>query len=283
MKRFIMIVLLLQSVLASSLHVCIVIHGTWANSETWWQPGGDFFESLKKDAFVFCDDIVAFPWSGRNTSYDRREAAKRLAEVIKLYDQVTIVAHSHGATVGILASRYLAKDYSIYEEEYRFKIANFYALGVPVDQFEGLPDMNVIERFYNLFSFNDQIQPVFGMFERTFTQHDRIANLSVTIDGKGPNHSQLHDPVIGRDLLKIIDYFFDYTVNNFEAFSFWRPGLVEFYSQEYPGYSYDRDREYLLSCDKDMVELLMLALTRSKQSYRNNQQLLEQHYENWDF
>lgn len=279
MKRLVIILLLLQSITVSSLHVCIVVHGTWAKDAQWWRPGGDFFESLKKDALTFCDDVVGFSWSGQNSKHDRRTAAKRLAEVIKQYDQVTIVAHSHGATVGILASRYLSKNYAIYQEQNRFKIAKFYALGVPVDQYDGFPDMNVIGEFYNLFSFNDQVQPVFGMFERTFTQHERIANLSVMLNGKGPTHSQLHDPLIGRDLLKIVDYLFDYMINDFESFSFWRPGLIHFSDDALPSYSYDRDREYLLSCDKDMVELLMLALTRSKQSH-NIEHQVEQHYEN---
>lgn len=271
MKRLLLSLFLLQSAMISSLHVCVVVHGTWAAQETWWRPGGDFFQALYKDATYFCDDVVAFPWSGKNTIQARREAAVRLAKVIEQYDQVTIVAHSHGATVGILASHYLARDFAIYQQKNRFKITKFYALGVPVDMYDGLPEMNVIEQFYNIFSFNDVVQPVFGFFERTFTAHERIANLAITINDKEPTHSELHSPLVARDLLKIADYFFDYAVHGFEHFVYLRPGIVNFYDTDLPHYAYDQDREYLLECDKDMTELLLYALTRNKERYKNMQ------------
>jgi len=46
---------------------CIIIHGTWAKDESWYQPEGDFFKALQSSALELkiVDEIVPFQWSGK--------------------------------------------------------------------------------------------------------------------------------------------------------------------------------------------------------------------------
>ena len=255
----------------SSAHVCIVVHGTWAPQEPWYQPGGDFFQEIACAGEDIFDEVISFTWSGNNNTKDRREAGKELAQLIEQYDLATIVAHSHGATVAILASHYLARNSQVYQSKNRYKIQSLYALGVPVDEYDGLPEMNIVCFFYNIFSFNDSVQPVFGLFDRTFTDHERIANISITIDGVEPNHSELHHPIVGSHLFGIHEKFYNYCIGGFERFVFFRPGIVHFYKDGPPKYELDENRECLLDSDKYMNQLLLYALTRSQENYRQYQ------------
>src|SRR5579859_5447719 len=139
--------------------VVILIPGTWSLGANWHQPGGDFYESLL--ASMSQDSkLVTFTWSGGNRHKDRVLAAQQLVLLVEKYDEVIFVAHSHGTNVGILTSQLLAQKGS------KTKIRLFYALGTPVDAEDYLPNMNVIDYFYNLYSYADIIQPVLGAFTR---------------------------------------------------------------------------------------------------------------------
>jgi hypothetical protein len=108
----------------------IVIHGTFASSARWYQPGGEFFEQVRQSlqpvpltkdkkslneaeadkAVAAKHKIISFSWSGKNKPHDRIEAARKLAELILSYPEdepINIIAHSHGGNVAALASRFL--------------------------------------------------------------------------------------------------------------------------------------------------------------------------------
>ena len=86
---------------------CIIIHGTWAQNETWYRPSGNFFEAVKScnQELCFVDEIVSFSWSGKLGYLAQLQAAQNLAELIDLYDFVILIGHSQGVTVGIIASQ----------------------------------------------------------------------------------------------------------------------------------------------------------------------------------
>lgn len=145
---------------------CIIIHGTWAQNESWYQCGGDFFHEIEisNQYLNLVDEITSFSWSGKLGYPEQIEAAKKLIQKIFIYDSVVLIGHSHGVTVGILASMFIGKFNS--DGKFFQKIKKFYALGVPVDKAtEIYPDMSVIGQFYNLFSFGDIIQSVHGLNE----------------------------------------------------------------------------------------------------------------------
>ena len=145
----------------ASQTVYIIIHGTWGHPFNWQMPGGDFYEELRISAQEYDATTAFLNWSGKNSHEARLEGARRLVSLIKTYapeDSINIVAHSHGGNVGILASQLL--------ENSDYKIDTFFALGTPIHTISYMPNMNVINRLYNLFSFGDMVQTVGGIFKR---------------------------------------------------------------------------------------------------------------------
>ncbi len=257
------ILLFTQSFFATSA-ACIIIHGTWAQDESWYQPEGDFFKAVYQCAqeTKIVDQVVSFSWSGKLSYHFQMEAAYRLQKFIEKYDFVILIAHSHGATVGILASQLMNKN-----AKNIGKIKKMYALGVPVDATNKIyPDMQVIEKFYNLFSFGDFIQPVHGVHERVFAFHERLANISVMLDDLHPSHSQLHNPIIGQELLKIENFFAEKLLGNFENFELPEPGLIKFCKYCVPSYFVQHDQLSLLEVDKQAQWMMTMAFFRNKKS-----------------
>src|SRR5581483_3777983 len=90
-------------------HVYIIIHGTWSLENTWYIPGGDFFDALERKAKEQHDSVVPFCWNGKNSIEDREKAAHNLAKVIDSYAADTLImliGHSHGGTVALLSSQF---------------------------------------------------------------------------------------------------------------------------------------------------------------------------------
>ncbi len=259
--NFCLILLFTQSLFA--LSACIIVHGTWAQDESWYQPHGDFFKAVYRSAqeTKIVDQVVSFAWSGKLSYHFQMEAAQRLQKFIEKYDSIILIAHSHGATVAILASQLMGKN-----SQNIGKIKKLYALGVPVDpSMQIYPDMRVIEKFYNLFSFGDVIQPVHGAHERCFAYHERLANISVMLDDDHPSHGQLHDPMIGKELLKIEDFFADKLLGNFENFVLHEPGLIKFFKYAAPQYFVQHDQQSLLDLDKQAQWMMTMAFFRNQQ------------------
>ena len=87
--------------------------------------------------------------------------------------------------------------------EKKYLIDAAYLLGAPIDENIYSPNMSIIKTLYNLYSSNDFIQPVLGYYHQSLTNYERIINLQITLKGKSPSHSNLHDPAIARWLLSI--------------------------------------------------------------------------------
>jgi hypothetical protein len=242
--------------------VYIVVHGTWASKESWSKPGGNFFNDLAASAHQFNATVISFLWSGKLDNKSRALAGKELAKFIQHYSSDTpicIVAHSHGANVGILASQELAK------LKTGHVIDKFYALAPPVNEVDYLPNMQVINHFYNFFSLQDYVQPVLGIFGRVYSEHPRIANIRVGIEGKQGSHSELHDPIIGRWIPYIHEHLGYHALGNFDQFTFLKPAYVFFFTQEAPYYKDDTNRAALLKYDRELSERLANVLSRSRQ------------------
>lgn len=113
---------------ATSEHVYIIIHGTWATASSWAKPGGDFFTQFAHSVQDSTSTVSSFSWSGGLDNESRRRAGKQLAAYIRTYPATTsfhIIGHSHGANVGILACNELARGSSGHT------INTFYALAAP--------------------------------------------------------------------------------------------------------------------------------------------------------
>lgn len=261
------LLIIFTEVIVYTKSACIIIHGTWACDETWYTPRGDFFKSVARCAqeLQIVDVVIPFSWSGKLSFQDQLQAAKNLIKVIEEFDWVILIGHSHGVTVGIICSRIMGENIS--NIKYFGKIKKFYALGVPVDPACNIyPDMSVIDKFYNLFSFGDYIQPVQDLYDRCFSWHERIANIAVQIRHEHPSHSQLHNPIIGKELLKIEEFFAQRCLGNFQNFSCHHPGMIEFYEHDLPVYFIQHNQKDLLELDKKARWMMTAAMIRNKKS-----------------
>lgn len=84
----------------------MLVHGTWASSAAWYQPGGDFhsfIKGLRPDLYSKAD---FFRWSGSYTDAGRSDGALRLAKWVADHGEsgLDLMGHSHGANVMMLAT-----------------------------------------------------------------------------------------------------------------------------------------------------------------------------------
>ncbi|MBT4594634.1 hypothetical protein HOD08_02030 [bacterium] len=88
------------------------------------------------------------------------------------------------------------------------KIKSVFLLGTPVDSRDYHPDMNVAQHVFALYSKHDIIQPVIGLYDRVYPEHERITNMQVFVEQKNgkqqqPGHLGLHRSFIGTHILSI--------------------------------------------------------------------------------
>lgn len=85
----------------------LLVHGTWAQSYAWWQPGGDFHSYLRglRPGLYAAPD--RFDWSGGYSDAARLIAAEDLREWVARHqmDGLQLFTHSHGGSVSMLASQ----------------------------------------------------------------------------------------------------------------------------------------------------------------------------------
>jgi esterase/lipase len=216
----------------------IIIHGTFASGSQWYRKGGDFFKAISHS---FKDHTVeSFNWSGKTTRDERLQAGEILNEFIKLKynpeDEISIIGHSHGVNVGIVASQLLEKH----------SIKRFYALAPPVSAFDYMPNMERIKKFHNLFSYGDRIQPVLNSFKRVYPDHPRITNTQITINTLCPEHSSLHHPVVGNYLPELDDLLFPN-----------KDCVLHLHTKKKPYVAIDATREKDLEIDRRHLEKLV--------------------------
>ncbi|MBI3669659.1 MAG: hypothetical protein HY237_07770 [Acidobacteria bacterium] len=86
----------------------LLVHGTWARNNSWWQPGGDFhtyvLQNVRSDLYSQQD---RFEWSGGYSDDARALAAHDLwAWVDDRSEQgLDLITHSHGGSVAMLANK----------------------------------------------------------------------------------------------------------------------------------------------------------------------------------
>ncbi len=243
--------------------VCIFIHGTWGIESPWYLPGGDFFETFTESAQHYepCHS-VSLSWSGKNTHQARLLAAHQLVRLIKSYSPKTsfiIIAHSHGANVAFLAS-------SILYEYNNHQIDTIYALGPPINIQKYTPNMAIIKRVVNFFSFNDLVQPVFGLFERLLPPHERMFNVRLLIDEKQPLHCGLYSPTLGKWLPYIHAQITSKKLLFFEEML---PPLLKLSGDAEPQWEPDTKRTLLIREDSQVIRTLT---KRSLQEISTNEE-----------
>jgi hypothetical protein len=85
----------------------MIIHGTWAATSPWWQPGGDFhtyiLNNVRNDLYNKAD---RFGWSGAYSDAARAQAAQDLVAWVNAHNEqgLDLITHSHGGNVSMLAT-----------------------------------------------------------------------------------------------------------------------------------------------------------------------------------
>jgi hypothetical protein len=233
--------------------VFIVIHGTWGSESPWYAADGDFFTSLETTAHKKKAAVVPFCWSGSNSHEARNKAAKNLSKLIESYDvrtKIILIGHSHGGTVALLASQLL----SIH------KISIIYTLGTPINT-SIYPDMNNVGYCYNLFSFEDLVQTVLGLFRREHAAHERIRNIRVILNGIEPDHAQLHHDAMGRWIPHIHCHVMGFEHKHPDRKG--GPGVIKINNTRPPKYTFDGQREELLEKDNQLSRLILNSFRKS--------------------
>ncbi len=243
--------------------IYIIIHGTWAQNATWHKPGGDFFEQLNKVAAGFGGYVQFLIWPGKNSHEAREKGAQQLISLMETFDaqnRFFIIGHSHGGNVAILASQILQKTKS------KYSIYKLFSLATPVNTTHYTPDMSKITYLYHFISYTDMIQPVFGLFEREFPEHERIVNIRTLLEGNEIDHAHIHDPLIAKWLVYMHQDLKLLNASNFERFTFGKPALVNFTSTTFPQYAIDTKREELREIDKYVIETVNNAFRQTDQT-----------------
>jgi pimeloyl-ACP methyl ester carboxylesterase len=89
-------------------HTAMLVHGTFARSYPWWQPGGDFHSylaaSVRPDLYAAAD---RFDWSGGYSDVMRLAGADELRAWVAAHglDGLDLITHSHGGSIAMLASQ----------------------------------------------------------------------------------------------------------------------------------------------------------------------------------
>ena len=88
-------------------NTAVVTHGTFAANGTWYRPGGDFYDALKKKRPDLDLHDRSFRWTGAYSDKARRADAEFLQHWVSDQGLSTpdFFAHSHGGTVAHLATK----------------------------------------------------------------------------------------------------------------------------------------------------------------------------------
>lgn len=188
----------------SSQKIVLLIHGTFAAQEAWYQPGGDFYQALSTAFYDYT--VRSYTWSGKPSYKDRLDAAKKLFNYLTTHfynhHNLILVAHSHGVNVAIQALQECQK------KNIPLSVLYFYTLAPPVDNVLYKPPMQIIKELHNLFSYGDCVQTVQNLFERTFLKNTSynagiITNTHIKINNLYPGHADLHHPLVAFLLPKL--------------------------------------------------------------------------------
>jgi pimeloyl-ACP methyl ester carboxylesterase len=196
-RFFFCIIVLISNCIISKNTTYILIHGTWSRNTTWHQEGGGFYDALYS-AVDEHDSIMSFFWSGALSESARNEAAEMLVSLIEIINDmhIVLVGHSHGGNVAMTVVRWL------YQTMPDKRIQAVVLLGTPQYYRFEIPEN--VDFIYNLFSFGDQIQPVFNVFRREIPESSKTANLALLLENREPDHHLLYHPLIGFYLPQLV-------------------------------------------------------------------------------
>ena len=166
-------------------HTSLLVHGTFARSSAWWQPGGDFHEYLRTE--VRPDLYSAndrFEWSGGWSDAARALGAADLRAWVDAQglEGLDLFTHSHGGSVAMLAS------------QGGLSIGELVMLSCPVHEAEYFPNFARVNRAVSIRVHMDLVILVDGGGQKFQDPKIEEHVLPIWFD-----HFATHDPQVWRD------------------------------------------------------------------------------------
>jgi hypothetical protein len=158
----------------------LLVHGTWAVGQPWWQPGGDFhayvLNEVRPDLYSAAD---RFEWSGGYSDAARAQGGTSLLDWITGHqlDGLDLFTHSHGGSVAMLATQAGAN------------IGELVLLSCPAHEDKYMPDFGRVAKAVSIRVHADLVILADGGRQRF--QDPRI---SENVLPCWFNHSLTHDP-----------------------------------------------------------------------------------------
>ncbi len=166
----------------------LLIHGTFARRQPWWQPGGDyhtyFGHEVRNDLYGGTD---RYDWTGAYSHPARDLAARELVAWLEARRGPSshppiLVAHSHGGTAAFLATHY------------GLEIDLLVLLSVPAHPARWLPDFSRVRRIVSFRVRNDWVILADGGRQRFSDPRIEEHILPMSFD-----HSATHYPDVWRE------------------------------------------------------------------------------------
>lgn len=166
-------------------HTSLLIHGTFARTSSWWQPGGDFHEYLRAevrpDLYGAAD---RFEWSGGWSDGARAVGAADLGAWVaaRALGGLDLFTHSHGGSVAMLASHG------------GLDVGELVMLSCPVHVDRYVPDFGHVDRAVSVRVKVDLVILVDGGGQKFTDPRIEEHVLPIWFD-----HFATHDPQVWRD------------------------------------------------------------------------------------
>jgi hypothetical protein len=160
----------------------LLVHGTWARLQSWWQPGGDYHSFVRQHVRAgLYSDPDRFEWSGQYSVPERDRAANELAAWVasRSLSGLDVIGHSHGANVAMLATMR------------GLEAGTLVLLSCPVHETKYLPDFRRVRRVVSLHVRLDLVILLDGAGQAFRTKGIEEHKLPVWFQ-----HSATHDPAV---------------------------------------------------------------------------------------
>jgi len=166
-------------------HTSMLVHGTWARGNSWWQSGGDFhtyiLNEVRPDLYSETD---RYEWSGGWSDEARSIAAPELEGWVTAHglSGLDLICHSHGGSVAMLASHD------------SLQISKLVLLSCPVHTEKYLPNFIQVNDVVSVRVKFDLVILADGGGQRFREDEIRENRLPIWF-----NHSATHDPDVWRE------------------------------------------------------------------------------------